>query len=97
MYYIRKIKSKKINIPLHAKANNQSEVILSKEYIKANLHDSSLFVIYPKFTNFIVPSNSRNSNTQKEFLIEDLSKAPDKDLFFPVGYILIIKQILKKR
>jgi len=55
MYYIRKIKSKKINIPLHAKANNQSEVILSKEYIKANLYRSSLFVIYPKlqiyFTN----------------------------------------------
>ena len=55
MYYIRKIKSKKINIPLHAKANNQSEVILSKEYIKANLYRSSLFAIYPKlqiyFTN----------------------------------------------
>ena len=89
-------KNKKNIIPLPGKTKIQSDFVLSKEYIKANLHDSSLFVIYPKFTNFIVPSNSRNSNTQKEFLIEDLSKAPDKELFFSVGYILRTKQIPKK-
>ena len=89
-------KNKKINVPLPKKIKNQSEIILSKEYIKANSHNSSLFVIYPKFTNYIVPNNSRNSNKNREFLIEDLSKAPDKDLFFPVGYILRTKQIPKK-
>ena len=85
-------KNKKKEIPLPGRISVKKEGGLSNEYLIANSHNSSLFVIYPEFTNFIVPTMSRNSNTQKEFLIEDLSKRPSKDLYFPVGYILRIKE-----
>ena len=78
----------------------QKQIINQKLFSQKNiLKQIYIEVLYLQFIQnykFILPINSRNSNTQKEYLIEDLSKAPEKEFFFPVGYILRIKQIPKK-
>ena len=74
-----------------------NQELFSQKNILKQIYIEVLYLLFIQNYKFILPINSRNSNTQKEYLVEDLSKAPEKEFFFPVGYILIIKQIPKKR
>ena len=91
-------KNKKNIIPLPGKTKIQSDFVLSKEYIKANLHDSSLFVIYPKFTNFIVPSNSISSiskNTKVSSTTIDLEPKNQNNIFYNSSNTIYVSNSLR--
>jgi hypothetical protein len=63
----------------------QKQIINQKLFSQKNiLKQIYIEVLYLQFIQnykFILPINSRNSNTQKEYLVEDLSKAPEKEFF----------------
>lgn len=61
-------------------------VELSHDFIKENKDDPNFWVIYPVFKTFNLPGV--NDKDQKDFLVEDESKAPDSSLYFKIGYIL---------
>ena len=49
-----------------------------------DLNKSENFVILPKYKKYIIPGKK---DSKEEFQIEDESKAPPSDYFFPIGYI----------
>ena len=65
--------------------------------LKNNINNSELFVIYPNLKFYKIPGynvkkeGEENEKIQKEFLMEDESKAPSKQLYFEIGYLLKIE------
>ena len=49
-----------------------------------DLNKSENFVILPKYSQYKIPGKK---NAKEEFQIEDESKAPPSDYYFPIGYI----------
>ena len=79
------------NEPVMEKPVINGGVVLSKEFLKQNEHNSQFFVVYPVFKYFKIPGfkeGEGDKKVQKELIIEDESKAPDSSTFFKVGYIL---------
>ena len=66
---------------------NDNNIIEDKKYDFENeqeMSKSENFVILPKYKQYRIPGKK---NSKEEFKIEDESKAPPSDLFFPIGYI----------
>ena len=49
-----------------------------------NLNKSENYVILPQYKSYKIPGKK---NSKEEFKIEDESKAPPSDYYFPIGYI----------
>ena len=70
-------------------------------FLKNNINNSELFVIYPNLKYYKIPGYNvkkegvENEKIQKEFLMEDESKAPSKQLYFEIGYLLKIEENIK--
>ena len=77
--------------------NMKNVMKISGEYLKNSINDSKYFVLYPNLKYYKMPGygvreQDGDQKTLKEFLIEDTSKIPDKNLFFKIGYLLKAKQ-----
>ena len=72
--------------------NMKNAFKLSGNDLKNNINDSKCFVLYPNLVYFKMPGYLKEENNkekaQKDFLIEDLTKVPDRNLFFEIGYLL---------
>ena len=85
-------------IPMDNNNPNMKNVMkISGEYLKNSINDSKYFVLYPNLKYYKMPGygvreQDGDQKTLKEFLIEDTSKIPDKNLFFKIGYLLKAKQ-----
>jgi len=92
-----------IAIPMEGKNLSVKNTLkLDGNFLKNNLNSSEYFVLYPNLKLFEIPGyNSKEEDqdgenkVQKEFLMEDTTKAPDKKLYFEVGYLLKVQQDIK--
>ena len=67
--------------------SNRLELLEEKKIIYDNeeeLNKSENFIILPKYKTYKIPGKK---NAKDEFQIEDESKAPLSDYYFPIGYI----------
>jgi hypothetical protein len=87
-----------IAIPMRGrKLTVANTVKLDGNFLKNNLNCSDYFVLYPNLMKYEIPgfksiSSEGEEKVQKEFWIEDTSKAPDKKLYFEIGYLLKAQQ-----
>ena len=85
-------------IPKDNKNPNMKNVFkLSGNDLKNNINDSKCFVVFPNLKYFKMPGYGKKEENngekiQKEFLMEDMSKVPDRNLFFKIGYLLKASQ-----
>ena len=81
---------------------------LDGNFLKNNINSSEYFVVYPNLKYYKIPGYELKQNAgiegeeqeqeqkvQKEFLMEDTSKAPDKKLYFEIGYLLKVQEEIK--
>ena len=78
---------------------------LDGNFLKNNINASEYFVLYPNLKYYKIPgyemkqlnieNEEGNQKIQKEFLMEDTSKAPDKKLYFEIGYLLKAQEDIK--
>ena len=78
---------------------------LDGKFLKNNINESEFFVLFPNLKYYKIPGyaikqlnidNEENpQKIQKEFLMEDESKAPDKKLYFEIGYLLKAQEDIK--
>ena len=92
---INKINMDKVEVLVAADNKNpnmKNAFKLSGNDLKNNINDSKCFVVYPNLVYFKMPGCLKEENNkekaQKDFLIEDLTKVPDRNLFFEIGYLL---------
>ena len=85
-------------IPKDNKNPNMKNVFkLSGNDLKNNINDSKCFVVFPNLKYFKMPGYGKKEENngekiQKEFFMEDMSKVPDRNLFFKIGYLLKASQ-----
>ena len=85
-------------IPKDNKNPNMKNVFkLTGKDLKNNINDSKCFVVYPNLKYFKIPGHgvkgeNDGKKVPKDFLIEDNTKIPDKNLFFKIGYLLKAQQ-----
>ena len=97
-----------ITVPMEGKRLSIKNTIrLDGNFLKNNINSSEYFVVYPnlkyykipgyelKSTNINLETGEQEEKVQKEFLMEDTSKAPDKKLYFEIGYLLKAQQDIK--
>ena len=97
-----------ITVPMEGKRLSIKNTIrLDGNFLKNNINSSDYFVVYPnlkyykipgyelKSTNINLETGEQEEKVQKEFLMEDTSKAPDKKLYFEIGYLLKAQQDIK--
>ena len=97
-----------IAVPMAGKRLSIKNTIkLDGNFLKNNINSSEYFVVYPnlkyykipgyelKSTNINLENGEQEEKVQKEFLMEDTSKAPDKKLYFEIGYLLKAQENIK--
>ena len=98
-----------IAIPIEGKTLAVNNIVkLDGKFLKDNINCSDYFVVYPNLMKFEIPGYCKSSSSgnriddgegeekvQKEFWMEDTSKAPDKRLYFEIGYLLKVQQDIK--
>jgi len=97
-----------IAIPVEGKRLSVKNTIkLDGNFLKNNINSSDYFVVFPNLKYYKIPGYSLKSSNidlengeqeekvQKEFLMEDTSKIPDKKLYFEIGYLLKAQQDIK--
>ena len=86
------------------KLSMRNTIKLTGDFLKNNINDSNYFVVYPYLKPFIIPGyksyndmNNENEDKkiQKDLFIEDVTKAPDPQLFFQIGYLLKTEEDVK--
>ena len=60
--------------------------IYNAEFIEKNKNISEYFVVLPQYKNYFIPGTKENKGNRTPYLIEDESKSPSKEYYFPVGY-----------
>ena len=70
----------------------ESEIVVkNKNYdaqsVEKNRNISEFFVYLPQYKNFTIPGSNKHKGNKTKFQVEDLSKAPSSEYYFPVGYI----------
>jgi len=97
-----------IAIPVEGKRLSVKNTIkLDGNFLINNINSSDYFVVFPNLKYYKIPGYSLKSSNidlengeqeekvQKEFLMEDTSKIPDKKLYFEIGYLLKVQQDIK--
>ena len=69
--------------------NNEKDNLINKN---ENANNNN---VNDKNTNEIIEEVEKEVKVQKEFYVEDLTKAPDKKLYFEIGYLLKVEQNIK--
>ena len=85
----------------------KNTIRLDGNFLKNNINSSEYFVLYPNLKYYKIPgyemkssninleSGQQEEKVQKEFLMEDTSKAPDRKLYFEIGYLLKAQEDIK--
>jgi len=96
-----------IAIPMEGRRLSMKNTLkLDGNFLKNNINSSEYFVLYPNLKYYKIPGygmkptsnlegGEEDEKVQKEFLMEDTSKAPDKKLYFEIGYLLKAQQDIK--
>ena len=96
-----------IAIPMEGRRLSVKNTLkLDGNFLKNNINASEYFVLYPNLKYYKIPgyemkqlniddNGEESQKIQKEFLMEDTSKAPDKKLYFEIGYLLKAQEDIK--
>ena len=93
-----------VAVPMEGrKLSVKNTLKLDGNFLKNNINASEYFVVFPSLKNYKIPGYEMRGNiedgdqkVQKEFLMEDISRAPDKKLYFEIGYLLKAKEDIKQ-
>ena len=82
-------KEEEINIENDKKFDEEKEIrvntiVYDSQFIEKNKNNSEYFVVLPQYKDFTIPGNKKENEIYK---IEDESKAPSNEDYFPIGYI----------
>ena len=74
------------------KMKQESEIIIKNknydaQFIEKNKNISEFFILLPQYKNFTIPGSNKHKGNKTLFQVEDLSKAPSSEYYFPIGYI----------
>jgi len=58
-----------------------------KQFIEKNKNTSEYFVVLPQYKKFYIPGTKELKENVTPYMIEDETKSPSRDYYFPVGYI----------
>ena len=92
-----------VAVPMEGrKISVKNTLKLDGNFLKNNINSSDYFVVFPSLKNYKIPGyemrgglEDGDQKVQKEFLMEDISRAPDKKLYFEIGYLLKAKEDIK--
>ena len=60
--------------------------VYNAQFIERNKNISEYFVVLPQYKKYFIPGSQEHKGNNTPYLIEDESKSPSKDYYFPIGY-----------
>ena len=57
------------------------------QFIEKNKNNPEYFVVLPQYKTYVIPGSNAHKGNKTNYLREDLSMAPSKDYYFPIGYV----------
>ena len=61
--------------------------LYNAQFIEKNKNISEYFVVLPQYKNYFIPGSKEHKGNKTPYQIEDESKSPSREYYFPVGYI----------
>ena len=74
------------------KLKEESETVVrtklyTAEFIERNKNIPEYFVVLPQYKDYEIPGSNKHKGNKTKFIREDISKAPNQEYYFPIGYI----------
>ena len=61
--------------------------LYTSQFIEKNKNISEYFVVLPQYRKYFIPGSDKHKGNNTPYQIEDESKSPPREYYFPVGYI----------
>ena len=61
--------------------------VYDAQLIENNKNIPEFFVVLPQYKDYVIPGSNKHKGNHTSFIIEDLSKAPTAESYYPIGYV----------